>query len=441
MLPMVLAAVMAAGGPASPLQSSNVVRPGAVVVSDHVKAPPPFDFADGQRAVFVDFEAATYDLVFEYDGPRATVVTTIDFLQPSLGYPLFDLVPDTIAGATLDDRPVDIDTVRSPDGVSRFRVVLAESGAGPHRLVLRSSFERGVRAQNGGISAGLFLNDWDDRSFLELYVPSNLEYDSYRMTFRITIEGATRGHEVFANAETIRVEAAEDLWEVRFPDFYNASHVYLHVVPEGELEERSFEFASAYRLFRVTVYGDSVSDRAVDAVVQSLRMLEEALGPWPHANLLVHLGRPGRSMEYAGATRSTIEDLQHELAHSYLGRWIAPAGGDASWFDEAAVMWLIDRGAPTASQLPRGSAAIGATSPYFRPTHQSSYGQGSEVLAHLDYLMRQNNDGSTLLTCLRHMAQEQAPEKLTTADIQERLEVCYGGSLQSLFDRHVYGNR
>ena len=410
-------------------------------VNDHLKAPPSFDFGAARHTVFVDFQTATYELVFDYNEERARVVTIIDFLQPSKGFPLFDLVPDTIAVATLDDRPVEIDTVGDPDGASRFRVVMAETEAGPHRLVLTSSFVRNVRARDGGISAGLFVNDWDDRSFLELYVPSNLEYDSYRMTFRIRLEGTTRRHEVFANAAAIRGDTAENLWEVRFPDFYTASHVYLHVLPEGELEHRSFEFASAYRPFAVTVYGESVSDRAVDAVVASLRMLEEALGPWPHGNLLVHLGQPGRSMEYAGATWTTMGALRHELAHSYIGRWVAPAGGDASWFDEAAVSWLIDRGAPTAARLPRGSAAIGATSPYFRATHQSSYEQGSDVMAHLHYLLQQKNDGSTLLRCLRHMVQAQAPEKLTTVDIQERLEACYGGSLQSLFDRHVYGNR
>ncbi len=410
-------------------------------VNDHLKAPPSFDFGADRHAVFVDFQTATYELVFGYAEERARVVTTVDFLQPSVGFPLFDLVPDTIAAATLDDRPVEIDTVGDPDGTSRFRVVMAETEAGPHRLVLTSSFVRNVRARNGGISAGLFVNDWDDRSFLELYVPSNLEYDSYGMTFRIRLEGASRRHEVFANAATIRVEPAENLWEIEFPDFYNASHVYLHLLPEGELEHRSFEFASEYRPFDVTVYGESVSDRAVDAVAATLRMLEEALGPWPHDNLLVHLGRPGRSMEYAGATWTTMAALQHELAHSYIGRWVAPAGGDASWFDEAAVSWMIDRGAPTASRLPRGGAAIGATSPYFRATHQSSYDQGSEVMAHLDYLLQQKHDGSSLLACLRHMAQDLAPEKLTTAGIQERLEACYGGSLQLLFDRHVYGNR
>ena len=318
-------------------------------VNDHLKAPPSFDFGAALHAVFVDFQTATYELVFDYNEERARVVTIIDFLQPSKGFPLFDLVPDTIAVATLDDRPVEIDTVGDPDGASRFRVVMAETEAGPHRLVLTSSFVRNVRARDGGISAGLFVNDWDDRSFLELYVPSNLEYDSYRMTFRIRLEGTTRRHEVFANAAAIRVDTAENLWEVRFPDFYTASHVYLHVLPEGELEHRSFEFASAYRPFAVTVYGESVSDRAVDAVVASLRMLEEALGPWPHGNLLVHLGQPGRSMEYAGATWTTMGALRHELAHSYIGRWVAPAGGDASWFDEAAVSWLIDRGAPTAA--------------------------------------------------------------------------------------------
>ncbi len=189
-----------------------VLGASGAAANDDLKAPPPFDFDGGRHAVFVDFQVATYELVFDYEEERARVVTTIDFLQPSEGFPLFDLVPETIAVATLDAHPVEIDTVDAPDGVSRFRVVMAATAAGPHRLVLTSSFERGVRARNEGISAGLFVNDWDDRSFLELYVPSNLEYDSYRMTFRIDIVGATRSHEVFANGAATRVEPDGNVW-------------------------------------------------------------------------------------------------------------------------------------------------------------------------------------------------------------------------------------
>ena len=414
---------------------------------DHLRAPPSFALDSGAEAVFVDFERATYDITFEYSDSSATVVSTIDFYQPAAGHAVFDVVPDTIEQVTLDGSAVDVTTVRVPDGETRLRAVSARSEAGSHRLVIRSGFDRNVRRRDGGIVAGLWVNDWADRAFLELYLPSNLEYDGYQMTFAVAVEGTALRHRVYANGDVAEV-GLDGLpttggdgrhWRVVFPDFYSASHLLFQVAPDGYYEERTYEFDSIHRAFSVTVYGDSVRDSTVEAVNDALAMLEATLGPWPHDSLLVSMTGPGRSMEYAGATQTTLGALLHELAHSYHGRSVAPASGNASWFDEAVVTWLIDRGAPTLSRPPRGSAPIGGESAYFRATNQSSYGQGSELIGYLDHLFRQRDPGNTMLLCLRNMAQERKHQKFSTDDIQEALERCYGGSLETLFDRHVYG--
>jgi len=162
--------------------------------ADHLKAPPSFEIDGGAEAVFVDFERASYDITFDYGESRAGVVSTIDFYQPAAGNAVFDLVPDTIEQVTLDDATVNVITVQDPDRETRFRALSTRSEAGNHRLVIRSGFDRNVHRRDGGIVAGLWVNDWDNRAFLELYLPSNLEFDGYQMTFDVAIEGTSLRH-------------------------------------------------------------------------------------------------------------------------------------------------------------------------------------------------------------------------------------------------------
>ena len=56
------------------------------------------------------------------------------------------------------------------------------------------------------MTAALWLNDWDDRSFLENYLPSNLEYDAYAMTIDVEVRGPGAGRE-----SSIRALAAAGL--------------------------------------------------------------------------------------------------------------------------------------------------------------------------------------------------------------------------------------
>ena len=196
-----LAAVFAAA--AGVMASAPSQSPG-----DHLKAPPSFEIDGGREAVFVDFEKATYDITFDYGDSSAAVVSTIDLYQPAAGHAVFDLVPDTIEQVTLDGATVDVITVEDPDGETRLRAVSARSEAGNHRLVIRSGFDRNVQRRGGGIVAGLWVNDWADRAFLELYLPSNLEFDGYRMTFDVAVEGTALRHRVYANGDV--TEAGPD---------------------------------------------------------------------------------------------------------------------------------------------------------------------------------------------------------------------------------------
>ena len=76
---------------------------------------------------------------------------------------------------------------------------------------------------------------------------------------------------------------------------------------------------------------------------------------------------------------------------------------------------------------------------YFRATNQRSYVQGSMLIGYLDHLFRQRDPSNTMLACLRDLAQERKHQKFSTDDIQKALERCYGGSLDGLFERYVYG--
>lgn len=446
---LVAAAWVAGGAATSPAAGAASDASAAAVpqaTPDYVNAPPSFALDTGVEAVFVDFESATYELTFYRPEEEARVVSTIDFYQPSAGHVVFDLVPDTIRAATLDGEAVDVRTVETPDGETRVRIVGTASAAGDHRLVVRSSFDRNIRTRDDGVVAGLWVNDWADRAFLETYLPSNFEYDAYQMTFDVAVEGTSRRHRVYANGEVSEVDADGRPvadgdgrhFRAVFPAYYNASHLLFQIAPYGYYDERNYVFDSAFRPFPVTIYGASIRDSTVAAVNDTLTVLEAALGPWPHEALLVSMTGPRRSMEYAGATQTTLGALAHELAHSYHGRSVAPASGNASWFDEAVVTWLIDRGAPTLPRPPRRTAPIGGESPWFRATNQSSYSQGSDLIGHLDHLFRQRDPDNTMLACLREMAQERKHEKLSTGAVQEALEACYGDSLQALFDRHVY---
>ena len=81
--------------------------------ASHTQAPPSFPHKDG-KAVFVDFDNASYILNFDKQTKRALVESTITFTVSEPGYPIFDLVPEPM-DVTLDGRPVRVALTPDPD--------------------------------------------------------------------------------------------------------------------------------------------------------------------------------------------------------------------------------------------------------------------------------------------------------------------------------------
>ena len=96
-------------------------------------------------------------------------------------------------------------------------------------------------------------------------------------------------------------------------------------------------------------------------------------------------------MEYAGATKTKLASLRHELDHSYFGRNILPVNGNAAWIDEAIAEWG-DFGYESSDKPPKPPANLRNRSEYVTTTHGGAYTVGRAFMEHLDYVLRQRGD-------------------------------------------------
>ena len=66
---------------------------------------------------------------------------------------------------------------------------------------------------------------------MEKYVPSNYEYDQYKMTFDVKILNSKVSHNVFANGDV--TELAKNHIRIEYPQWYGSSSVFFHLVPKS----------------------------------------------------------------------------------------------------------------------------------------------------------------------------------------------------------------
>jgi len=168
-------------------------------------APPDFNNEHG-RAIFVDFEKAEYNITYNVLWKKAPrVKTKITFTATKTGQPIFDLIPKVL-NAKLNGEPVDVVETTTPDG-SKIRQVLATVNPGVHTLEIENSFRSNVRYKlfRRRVSSAFWIRDLKYRKFLEQYVPSNFEYDQYKMVMNLTFAGTkTADQDIYANGEETR---------------------------------------------------------------------------------------------------------------------------------------------------------------------------------------------------------------------------------------------
>lgn len=352
-------------------------------------------------AVFVDFKKADYFITYDLDKKTATYRAIISFEQNTHGKPIFDVVAKPKSVMINNDFVIDHE-VATPQKETMVRVIDQELPPGQHLLSIQGQITNLVKFGSNGVSAAHWTSDLTDRSYLENYLPTNLEYDQYSMTYHINIIGTDKAHRLYANGKVIDLKDGLTFL-LQYPDYYTASSGYFHLAPANFFKEINFEFKSiSGKNIPVLIYGKAEEtnfQEFTDETLKVLNELERDYGSYPHNSVVIfNNGRGG--MEYCGATMTEFWALAHELTHSYFARGLMPANGNAGWIDEAIASWR-DNNYPRINNF-EGSSNLSAHEPYTRKTDMLAYSFGAGFISYIDYKISSNLDVKGMKSFLKH---------------------------------------
>lgn len=408
---------------------------GASAFASYDQAPPSFNYKD-DRAVFIDFDEASYDITYDLANKIVTVETNITFDAGKTGYPIFDLVANPTE-VTLDGENTYSEIIKDPDQQTTLRVIQLIVAPGRHHLKLKHAITTNVVYGEEGLASGFWTSDLNDRRYLEQYLPTNLEFDQYKMRMRVDVIGAgKKAHVLKTNGKVSKI--SENSFEVEYPAFYSASSVFFHLFPKKNSGNNvQFYYSSIDgRLIPVDIYTSYNVQSFVDATNKILAELEADYGPFPHDQLIIYGNSPSGGMEYSGATATSLSALGHELFHSYHARALMPANGNAGWMDEA-IARLRDNKYPLTEKLTFESTRLAGHSVWARMTDRMAYTEGSAFLSWIAY--RMNQKGLSFKLFLKDYFQTYKFTTVTTALFQAELTKASTLDLSKDFDRYIYG--
>ena len=402
-------------------------------------APPDFNTSHG-RAVYVDFQSANYDITYNVLWKKKPVVkTTIKFISTKKGMPIFDLIPD-VKNAELDGEKVEVVETESPDG-SKLRQVLSETEPGEHTLTLENKFSKNVMYSlfKRSVSSAFWIRDLKARMFMEQYIPSNFEFDQYKMTYNLTFAGTSKANQdIYTNGDI--VQTSPTTYKISYPEYFTVSCPYFHITPKGQKKRRDFTYKSIDgRELPVTVYTSwwSRPSKFEAEAKKIFAELEADYGPWGHKGLVAYETFPGTGgMEHSGATQTSVAALDHEMLHSYFAKGVMPANGNAGWIDEAIASWR-DYGYQRKPLPGITGSNLGLGSIYQRNTDSRAYAIGREFMAYLDYQLQ---DKGGLKAFLRGYFAAYKHMVITQEHFKNNLEFFSGLDLTDAFNTYIWGH-
>lgn len=406
-----------------------------VAMAAYHQAPAAFNYKDGS-AVFIDLDTAEYEITYNFTDKIVTVESTLTFDSKEDGHPIFDLVAEP-SEVILDGEVVMTEAIKDPDLQTTLRVVQSKISSGRHEIKLKHNITTNVVFNEEGLASGFWMSDLNDRRYLEQYLPTNMEYDQYKMSMKVNIIGAEgKSHVLKANGKVSKL--SENSFEVVFPDFYTASSVYFHLFLEkNNLNNAQFYFPSIDgRLIPVDIYTIYNVQEFVDQTKTILTELESDYGAFPHDQLIIYGNSPSGGMEHSGATITSLKALGHELHHSYHARALMPANGNAGWMDEAIARWR-DNKYPLTAKITFSSTRLAGHSIWTRMTDRMAYTEGSAFLSWIAF--RMNEKGLSFKTFLKDYFQEYKFTTVTTQLFQSELTEASGLDLKADFDQYIYG--
>lgn len=401
----------------------------------------PANFPSNQNQyAFVDFQKAHYSIKYDVKNRKVSVFTTINFSQKESGKVLFDLVPEIIE-AKLDGKAIKTMLISSPGNITKYRSLSRSSIKGTHTLEIKNEFSANVRFDDSGVQSAFWISDLSDRKYLEQYIPSNIEYDQYKITMDITFANTKAKQVIYTNGQVEK--KSETSYSIDFPAYFTASSLFFHTATEGRFIENRFTYKSiSGKELPVTIYsgsslwgnGSANVRRATSMTQKIMAELEEKLGAWSHENIVIYVAGSG-GMEHSGATITSLSALGHELTHSYFARGVMPIDGNAGWMDEAIASWR-DKGYKEFSTPNFSSTSMAGHSQYRRTTDRKAYTQGANFMGYLNYNLK--NQGG-LIKFLKMMHTKYTHKSIDTELFRKELEDHSGLNFEADFNQYIYG--
>jgi hypothetical protein len=392
----------------------------------------------GGTAVFVDFTEAKYILTYDVENKKATYKTIINFKQNTIGKPLFDVVqkPKIIK---LNNEFLAEQEVFTPNNETKVRVLDKVLPAGNYSLTIEGDITNLVKFDNSTVSAAHWTSDLSDRSYLENYLPTNLEYDQYKMIFEVEVKGTSKPHKIYANGIVEKLDNGFS-FKVTYPNYFTASSGFYHLTPADAFNEVKLNFSSiSGKNIPVVIYGKASStnfEAYSSTTLNTLKELEADYGPFLHNSVVIYnSGRGG--MEYCGATMTEFYALEHELTHSYFARGLIPANGNAGWIDEAIASWR-DNKYPRRSTM-TGSSQMSSRAYYTRQTDRQAYTYGASFISYLDGKLASNVDADGIKSFLKHARENHSFKPYTVEMFIAWMEEFYDYKLSHDFQTYTYG--
>jgi hypothetical protein len=408
--------------------------------ADLARRPVSFNLAKGS-AVFVDFTEANYHITYDMGRRTAQVRAVIDFVMPETGRPVFDSV-EAPTSVTVNGRVSSTEEIKTPQSETTLRVLNTVLSSGAHRMEIEVPLRTLVEFRDGGVRSAFWTSDLSERSFLEKYMPANLEYDLVKMRFHIRFLGGKSKQAIYTNGEVTETGAGSFL--ISYPDYFNVSSIFFHTVPEGSMDELRYTLKSIDgRDIPVLIYvgkavlGSNAANltRFQNETTKVFHELEADYGPWPHPSIVIYNAGSG-GMEYHGATITEFRALGHELFHCYFARGVMPANGNAGWIDEALASWR-DNGYQTQTTF-SGTSRMSSRPYYTRTTDRAAYSFGERFMRFMDGKLKAQGG---LKPFMRYMVDQKMFSPIFVEEFISEMSGFYGVSVEEDFRRHTFGSK
>ena len=209
-------------------------------LTDLSKAPPNFSYF-GDSYVFVDIEKIRYEITYDITNRKAFATSHLYFKTTERGRPIFDLKPN-VNEVIIDGDYVNAVEVPFPGNESWAKSIDSDLSPGDHHMVIKNQFRKNVSFSSGSVRSAFWLSDLEDRSFIEEYLPTNLEYDQMTIEIDLGFLGNQVNHTVYTNSE--RSEENNGRTTHYYPSHFTASSLFFHLGPEGSFREKKGSYRS-----------------------------------------------------------------------------------------------------------------------------------------------------------------------------------------------------